>query len=679
MLKTSKILHRIALSALLPIVTLAALAAYEISTKWAVRVEMTRMQPAADAVARLSRFVHELQRERGMSSAFLSSKGTQMRAELDQQRKLTDGERAHAVAALDGLRRSAALAEAAQAGEQALTQLDRRRGDIDAQAVTPAAAVSSLTEIVSRLISLISGISRLSDDDDISKAIIAYGNLTEGKERAGLERAVVAGGLAAGRFEQAAYARAIGLAAAQDSYFAGFRAAASAKGRAAFDAAMTGSAIDGVVAMRKVVEQGGVSGDFKGLASKAWFDAATLRIDLLKQVEDALAVELSELMAGKQAAATASLAAVGALLLVALALSLAIVVALARSITRPINALADTMTRLAKGDVSTAIDAVDRRDEVGLMARAVQVFKENMIHGAELAARDAEAMSQRAEKAKRVGELTDRFSGDIAAVIDSVISASAQLESTAAVMNRTASRTCSEASSVAQATEAASSNMQTMAAATDQLSSSVAGIGGQVTQSADMAQKAAAEGQRTNETVQGLSSMAERIGDIVRLISDIAGQTNLLALNATIEAARAGEAGRGFAVVAGEVKLLAEQTAKATGEIRAQISGMQEVSSEAVRAIRGITTTIGELNEIASSIANAVEEQGAATREMARNVQHAAKGTDEISQNIQQVTAAANESGATASQVLGASAELLRQSESMRRHVDDFIRGIKAA
>ncbi|MGC2777025.1 MAG: methyl-accepting chemotaxis protein [Bradyrhizobium sp.] len=679
MLKTSKILHRIALSALLPILTLAVLAAYEISTKWTVRVEMMHMRPVAEAVGTLGRFVHELQRERGMSSAFLSSKGTQMRAELDQQRKLTDGERVHAAAALDGLRRSSALAEAAQSSEQALAQLDRRRGEIDAQAIAPPVAVSSLTEIVGRLTSLIGGMSTLSDDDDISKAIIAYGNLTEGKERAGLERAVVAGGLAAGRFEQAAYARAMGLAAAQDSYFGAFRAAASVRARAAFDAAMAGPAIDGFEAMRKVVQQGGVSGDFRGLASKAWFDAATLRIDLLKQVEDTLAAELSELMVGKEAAATASLAAVGALLLLALVLSLVIVIALARSITGPINALADTMTRLAKGDVNTVIDAVDRRDEVGLMARAVQVFKENMIHGAELAARDAEAMSQRAEKARRVGELTDRFSGDIAAVIDSVISASTQLEATAAVMNRTASRTCGEATSVAQATEAASSNMQTMAAATDQLSSSVAGIGGQVTQSADIAQKAVVEGQRTNETVQGLSSMAERIGDVVRLISDIAGQTNLLALNATIEAARAGEAGRGFAVVAGEVKQLAEQTAKATGEIRAQISGMQEVSTEAVRAIRGITTTIGELSEIASSVANAVEEQGAATREMARNVQRAAKGTGEISQNIQQVTAAANESGITAGQVLGASADLLRQSESMRRHVDAFIRGIKAA
>jgi len=679
MLKKMRILHRIALSALLPLLTLSALAAYEISAKWLVRAEMARLQPVAEAVGKLSRFVHELQRERGMSSAFLSSKGLQMRAELGQQRKQTDAERASATAALGELHQAAALDLAVQDCEQQLMQLDRYRGEIDAQSITPSAAVGYLTEIVSRLIGLINGISSLSDDDEISKAIIAYGNLTEGKERAGLERATVAGGLAAGRFEPAAYARAMGLAAAQESFFSAFRTVATAKAQAAFQAAMASGAIEGFGAMRKTVEQGAVSGDFKGLESKAWFDMATTRIDLLKQVEDALAAELSDLMARKEGDANRSLVAVAALLLVALLVSMGAVLAMARSITEPVNALAGAMTRLAKGDVTTEIEAIDRHDEIGSMAKSVQFFKQNMIHTAELTARDAEAGRLRTAKARQVGELADRFSSDIADVIDTVISASTQLELTAAVMNKSASRTSGEAARVAQTTEAASSNMQTVAAASEQLSTVVAKIGGQVTQSTDIARDAVAEGQRANETVQGLSSAAEKIGDVVRLISEIAGQTNLLALNATIEAARAGDAGRGFAVVAGEVKSLAEQTAKATDDIRAQISAMQGISTEAVRAIRGITATIGELNAIAVSTASAVEEQDAATREIVRNVRHAARGTGEILENILQVTAAATESGAAAGQVLGASKELLRQSESMRRHVDGFISGIKVA
>ncbi|WP_315704982.1 MULTISPECIES: methyl-accepting chemotaxis protein [unclassified Bradyrhizobium] len=679
MLKTSKILHRIALSALLPILTLGALAAYEISTKWSVRSEMARLQPVAEAVGQLSRFVHELQRERGMSSAFLSSKGLQMGPELARQRQQSNVERAAAVTALNELRGAEALAAAVRDCEQQLAQLDGYRGEIDAQSVTPPVAVGNLTEIVSRLIGLINGMSKLSHDDEISKAIIAYGNLTEGKERAGLERATVAGGLAAGRFEPAGYARAMGLAAAQDSFFSAFRMVATAKAQAAFQAAMASSAIQGFSAMRKTVEQGAVNGDFKGLDSKVWFDAATVRIDLLKKVEDALAAELSEMMARKEADADRSLGVVAGLLLVALLVSIGAVLAMARSITEPVNALADAMTRLAKGDLATEVDAVDRCDEIGLMAQSVQFFKQNMIHTAELTAKDAEAERARTARARQVGDLADRFSNDIAGVIETVISASTQLESTAAVMDKSASRTSGEAARVAQATEAASGNMQTVAAASEQLSTAVARIGGQVTQSTEIARGAVVEGRRANETVQGLSSAAEKIGDVVRLISEIAGQTNLLALNATIEAARAGDAGRGFAVVAGEVKSLAEQTAKATDEIRAQISAMQGISTEAVRAIRGITTTIDELNTIAVSIASAVEEQDAATREIVRNVQHAAQGTGEISDNILQVTAAATESGTAASQVLGASKELLRQSESMRRQVDAFINGIKAA
>jgi methyl-accepting chemotaxis protein len=205
---------------------------------------------------------------------------------------------------------------------------------------------------------------------------------------------------------------------------------------------------------------------------------------------------------------------------------------------------------------------------------------------------------------------------------------------------------------------------------------SVTEIGRQVVQSAQIA---ASDGRRTNETVLGLSSAAEKIGDVIKLISEIANQTNLLALNATIEAARAGEAGRGFAVVAAEVKKLAEQTGKATDEIRAQIGAIQTTSGGVVSAIQGMIVTIDEINTIASSIAGAVEEQSAATQEIARNVQNAAKVTGEISTNIVAVTGAANESGAAASQVLGASEELSRQSERMRSHVETFIGSIRTA
>ena len=350
-----------------------------------------------------------------------------------------------------------------------------------------------------------------------------------------------------------------------------------------------------------------------------------------------------------------------------------------RSIVPPILNMVGAMGQLAGGDHSVAIPATDKKDEIGLMARAVLIFKENMIKAKELAEKEAEAISARVARAARVNELTQTFDANISTVLRSVASASTELQATASSMTATAEETSNQATAVAAATEEASTNVQTVAAASEELASSVTEISRQVAQSASIAQKAVLEADRTNSTVQGLFNEAAGIGDVVKLISEIASQTNLLALNATIEAARAGEAGRGFAVVASEVKSLAEQTAKATEQIGAQVSSIQNSSSEAVTAIKGISATINEMSEIASAIAGAIEEQGSATQEIARNVQQAALGTGEISSNVSGVQQAAGDTGAAAHQVLQASSELSRQSETMRSHVETFLSDIKAA
>jgi methyl-accepting chemotaxis protein len=350
-----------------------------------------------------------------------------------------------------------------------------------------------------------------------------------------------------------------------------------------------------------------------------------------------------------------------------------------RSIVPPILKMVGAMGQLAGGDHSVAIPATDKKDEIGLMARAVLIFKENMIKAKDLADKEAEAITARVARAARVNELTQAFDASISTVLRSVASASTELQATASSMTATAEETSNQATAVAAATEEASTNVQTVAAASEELASSVTEIGRQVAQSAAIAQKAVEEADRTNTTVQGLYDGAASIGDVVKLISDIASQTNLLALNATIEAARAGEAGRGFAVVASEVKSLAEQTAKATEQIGTQIASIQNSSSDAVTAIRGITSTINEMNEIASAIASAVEEQGSATQEIARNVQQAALGTGEISSNVVGVQQAAGDTGAAAHQVLQASSELSKQSETMRGEVEHFLSNIRAA
>jgi methyl-accepting chemotaxis protein len=390
---------------------------------------------------------------------------------------------------------------------------------------------------------------------------------------------------------------------------------------------------------------------------------------------DLLAAEAQDVQAGSEFLIVLLWAMLG----VGLLLAGAVVYFTTRAIVPPITAMTGAMGRLAEGDHAVEIPGTERHDEVGRMAKAVLVFKDNMIRARELAAKEAEAQKQREARAQAVDRLTKEFDADVTMVLKSVASASTEMQATAQSMTATAEETSRQSTAVAAASEQASVNVQTVASAAEELSSSVGEITRQVSQSATIAGKAVHDAEETNARVQGLAEAAQKIGQVVNLINEIASQTNLLALNATIEAARAGESGKGFAVVASEVKSLANQTAKATEEIAAQIAAIQSSTQNAVGAIDGIGAVIRELNTIATAIAGAVEEQGAATQEIARNVQEAAKGTSEVSANISGVTEAAASTGAASTQVLGAANELSRQSETLRTKVETFLAAIKAA
>ncbi len=351
-----------------------------------------------------------------------------------------------------------------------------------------------------------------------------------------------------------------------------------------------------------------------------------------------------------------------------------------RGITRPIHDMTGAMDRLANGELGTEVPGLGRRDEIGEMAQAVQVFKENA-QAMERMQEEQKQQEQRAEAEKRraLTQLADSFEASVRTVVEGVSASATQLESNAQRLSATAEQSRGQAALVASSAQQTAANVQTVAASAEEMTSSIGEITRQVGQSAEIAQRAQDRAQATSTTVRTLADQARTIGEVVNLINDIASQTNLLALNATIEAARAGEAGKGFAVVASEVKNLATQTAKATEDIGQQIAAMQGATGSAVDAIVDIVQTISEINQIATTIAAAVEQQDAATREIARNVQQAAIGTQEISSTIGDVQQAADGTGSAAGEVLHAARALSQQSARRSGVVDRFIRQVRSA
>ncbi len=667
---------RIAALCLIPMVALVFVGARMLVTEWRTAGEATGVARVVRLAPEISRLVHELQKERGTSAGFLGSKGGTFAADLVARRSETDAALANWRAAMPvptgsldfpGFVRPFETSTAALAGLAAV----RAGVDERSRPVTEVAGWYSRT--IAELLAMVESVVSITDDGRVVRALTAYGALLEEKESAGQERAMGTNGFAAGAFASPVRRAFVRLGAMQETHEAVFRRYAEPSQVAAFETALAGPVGETVERMRRIVAETPVDGRIVGADGPQWFAAATARIDAMKTVEDGLA---GTIVADTEAIARRAWTgfAVIAALLAGLTVATGVVsVVVARSVAVPIVRLAATMRRIAGNDTAVSVDDVARTDEIGEMARAVEVLRESVV--VRLGLERSTRADRERERMRRmhVETAVADFRRTITDTLGAVDGETTAMRDSAATLTMVAGSAASEAASAERASNGASGNVQTVAAASEELAASIREIAGQAHRASGIVAEATDKAIATDRDVSSLAEAAEKIGTVVDLIRAIAGQTNLLALNATIEAARAGESGRGFAVVAAEVKSLARQTEEATTAIADQIEAIQGSTHHAVEAIRDITRTVGEIFTVTTTIASAVEEQEAATREIAQSVQAASDGTAQVARNVHGVTDAIDATSREAGRVRSASDLLTDAAETLSHAVERFL------
>ncbi|AUC96751.1 MULTISPECIES: HAMP domain-containing methyl-accepting chemotaxis protein [unclassified Bradyrhizobium] len=673
------------------------LAAYVAVTKYQTMDKVSTAQSRLEIVRAVGDIPRYMNSERGMSTNLLFGTGAidqKQVADLDKLRKLTDGAlakvnqvRATLPGALDDGDAVASAIDALKAKFAALRDAIEKAiaGPVDARkpaaakivadnSVFNAGVTTLLDEQVRRLAGLDGNAYRQASYANVAWTLRDIGGLD-----ASLHKAVVGAKRVATEPEKMELYRSTGRTQQILSTLQELRnnPATPANVLAALGK-MQADYVERFGKALKLAKDGATSGKYEQDV-ETYYAESQVGLASIVTVRDAFYDNAEQGLAAAYSSARFSFVVALIGLLAVIAGSAGLIVMVRRRILNPIAALTGRMSRLAAGEVAEAIPGAARNDEIGAMAAAVQVFKDNKIDADRLTTEKEAENDVKMRRARVLDDLTRAFEAKVTELVGGLSAASSVMEDTAQSMSATASATNRQAAVVAAASDQTSTNVQTVASATEELTSSISEIARQVATSTEIAARAVDHARRTGDTARSLAEGAQKIGDVVTLIQSIAAQTNLLALNATIEAARAGEAGRGFAVVASEVKSLAGQTAKATTEISEQITAIQTASDETVTAIRNVVDVITEIDQIGTAIAAAIEEQGSATKEISRSVQEAARGTQEVNANISGVQRAADDTGAAATQVLGAAEQLSTQSKDLAGQVNRFLSDVRAA
>lgn len=675
--------YKLSFVVLVPIMAMMVLTGLKISALQTQAGNQSDIVELMEVSVAASNLVHELQKERGASAGFTGSKGAKFADVLPKQRESTNAKREAlevALAHVDTDRFGAEYVEQLQAALGDLAQIDATRQKISALELPLSNVVGYYTAMNAKFLGITKKALLVAHDPAMLRDISAYLFFMQSKERAGIERAVGAAGFGGG-WNAGLIDKFKGLVLVQDTYMDVFLTYATHEEQEYFEGKMSEASFAEVQRMRDIaIKSASTNGPLsERVDAGVWFKTITQKINVLKDIEDHIALDVKSLAEEGESIAIIDRDLYALIMAALIAVVLALTYIIVNDLLRSIGNTKKVMEELSGGNADAEVLGKERKDEIGGMARSVEVFKQGLI---ERKAMEDEALKAQArseeEKRQAMLDMAESFDTQVGGTINSLAAASTELQATAESMRAIADETSQSSATVASSSEEASSNVGTVASAMEEMSASSSEIASQISTASTKSSDTARNAQQANETVSNLNALVGNIGEVVVAIQGIAEQTNLLALNATIEAARAGEAGKGFAVVADEVKKLATETAQKTSEINDRINEIQGATHDSVKAMERIIDNISDIDNSVTGVSAAVEEQNATTSEIVRSVSEASMGVQNVSQIIAEVQKGANETGISADAVLGAAKEVSEMSESLKSSVDLFLNKIKS-